>query len=229
MANWASHNKKVVKDIKDSLSSNFVDKLGEDRVGFDKLAKFLKDLSGINLAYNAKNQSLLSGRLWRVLQKYNLSSYSEYEQKLRGGNSIIVAEFVSCMTTNTTHFFRENKHFSFLKSVIPTILEKKRNKHLNELRIWCAASSTGQEQYSIAITILEAIPEFINWEIKFLATDIDRIVLNKAALGIYSKNEIDTIPGIYLQKYFNRVGSSDSYQVRPIISDRTNFAEFNIL
>lgn len=187
---------------------------------FKALADLLKDLTGINLPQNDKNLSLINSRLISILRKYELSSYSEYLDLLGTGGPEYIQEFISSLTTNTTHFFREDSHFDTMKSLLPELLERNKKKAPFELRIWCAACSTGQEVYSIAITLLEALAQMPAFgplsglQIKILATDIDKNVLATAASGIYTRDEVDKLPGIFRMNYMDRAFNGNENLVK---------------
>jgi len=201
-------------------------KLENDQAGFDRLSLLLKQHAGINLPPTPKNLTLLSTRLRKILRRHGFSTYQQYYQFLRK-NPRLVNEFVSYMTTNITQFFRENSHFKVLKDVLPEMLEAKSKAIDFELRIWCAAASTGEEPYSIAMTLIEGISDIVKWDIKFLATDIDSAVLDQAMNGVYREKQIETIPPIILSKYFSIFGNG-RYQVKPNLKSMVQFAEFNL-
>lgn len=207
-----------------------IEDLQNDHSGFSALSDVLKKLSGINLPLNPKNCCLMACRLAPILRTKNLDSYQRYLQYILSAGDQARQEFVSALTTNTTHFFREPRHFDLLKLKLPELLKIKEKNPNREIRIWCSASSTGQEAYTLAMTLLESIPNISNWNIKFLATDIDQDVLEKASNGIYNSNEVESIPPLYRQKYFQKVADGgDYYQVKPQLRRIIQFAPFNLL
>lgn len=207
--------------------------LEADHNGFTQLSNLLKQHAGINLPPTPKNFTLLSTRLRKILIKYSLYTYQSYYLLLKQ-HPHLIAEFISRMTTNTTHFFRENEHFIILKEILPALLKKKTQAHDFELRLWCAAASTGEEPYSIAITLLENIPNLLKWDIKLLASDIDAHVLDKAMSGVYAQTQVAPISPFVLQKYFtvNIQGQGldrvKYYHVTSQLKDLLHFAEFNL-
>lgn len=214
-----------------SEARRLLQELQSDKVGFEKLASFLKDHTGINLVPNEKNFCLMAGRVAPLLQQNHFSSYEEYYQTLRGQTPEVVTEFISALTTNTTEFFRENKHFELFKEYLEQLVAKKQKENNREIRIWCAAASTGQEPYSILMTVLETIPNITSWDVKFLASDIDNDVLMRAQEGIYSQNEMQNIPPMIRQKYFtSKPGSRDMHWIiNKSLRDMIRFATFNLM
>lgn len=216
----------------DSLGVD-LQRLQNDQAGFLKLAEHLKMLCGIDLPMTPKNLSLMASRLRKVLTARGLNEYSDYITLVREGGGGVVGEFVQAMTTNTTHFFREAEHFDLLRTNLPRVIQAKRvSNRPAELRVWCAASSTGQEPYSILISILEsgALPQ--GWELKFLATDIDLEVLKKAARAVYRDDEVENIPPMVLSKYFETETTSDGakwWRVKKQFSSLIRFAPLNLV
>ena len=219
-----------------SLSLNSFDELStkiqKDISGFEKLAALLKAKAGINLVTSDKNISLMASRLISILIKYKLNGYHQYLLFLSKGTSVHMTEFVSALTTNTTQFFREASHFDVLKAKLPGILESKAKQHHYELRIWCAAASTGQEVYTILMVLLEQIEDLRRWNLKFLATDIDPEVLATGLQGIYSEEAVQQVPQIQRQHYFDTIIKSPSekmYQMKAEFRNMIRFAQFNLL
>jgi len=141
--------------------------------------------------------SRLSKRI-RVLGFTRFKQYCEY---LDSHSDQEFTEFINAVTTNLTSFFRENHHFEFLaKTLIPELLTKRRAQR--QIRVWSAGCSTGEEPYSLAMTLLENVPE--GWDIKILATDLDTNVLRTAAEGIYTSDRIGNITEERLQRWFQK-------------------------
>lgn len=220
------------------FSEDILEALQQDVRGFRIIAEILKDLTGINLEENEKNLFLMAGRLNKVLRKLGLSSYQEYIALLKSEKPEHINSLVTALTTNTTEFFREAEHFDLLKTVVQEILKRKGAMH--ELRIWCSASSTGQEAYSIAMALEEARILLPTFKLKILATDIDSEVLQKASKGIYTKKDVASVPALLRKKYFQLLpngwsakdGVEDKerkYQVSPLLQHSISFASFNLL
>jgi chemotaxis protein methyltransferase CheR len=226
MTNFKLDPSNHLKDAQD-----FLQILQQDQEGFLAVAKLLKELSGIALEGNAKNNSLMASRLSSILRQKKIKNYNDYLKYLKQNGQAAQNEFVSALTTNTTQFFRESAHFEHLCSYLPTIMQKKMSRGESELRVWCAASSTGQEPYSILINILETLPQMTQWSLKFLATDIDLKVLEKASNGNYSLEEMESLPPMFRMKYFEMLKDADKkyFQTKIDYSKIIHFAEFNLL
>ena len=224
----------TIKEASEHLteSQNTLTKLQADTKGFQELSVLLREYAGINLTLSAKNHSLMATRMMSVLKTFKLDGYKEFIKLLHSGDARAKHEFVMALTTNTTHFFRENAHFDFLSKQIPLILERKRKSHNLELRVWCSAASTGQEVFTILMSILESGKELLNgFSIKFLATDIDTQVLKKCCEAKYTEKEIEGIPSMLLQKYFKKisVGNDVYYKVISELQNYVRFAQFNLI
>ena len=169
----------------------------------DKDFNHLRDLvgrhTGISLADNKKE--LVYGRVSRRLRALRMNSFAAYRALLEEGNADELEEFTNLITTNLTAFFREPHHFDFLKqNILPELLKKRRDSA--KIRIWSAGCSTGEEPYSIAIALKEAIPNIGSWDIKILATDLDSNVLAHAKAGVYAEDRLSGISDDRLKKWF---------------------------
>jgi chemotaxis protein methyltransferase CheR len=217
--------------MRSSQSEDVLSDLQKDHVHFAKLAHFLKTKVGINLILNDKNLTLMASRLVKIFKKRGINNYKEYIAILKKNLPEDALEFISAMTTNTTQFFREADHFDILRNRLKDLIEQKKQEHNYEIRIWCSASSTGQEVYTILMVLMDVITNLNVWDIKFLATDIDLNVLNKAAAGIYRVGEMGGLSELQKSKYFDFVGGKDDdqYQVKPQFRELIRFAPFNLL
>lgn len=216
---------------KNNLTENAYSHKEIEQVYFLKLAQFLKEKTGIHLPLSDKNITLLSSRVVRLLKKFQLKDYKELTKKILDGNYELIEDFVICMTTNMTSFFRESQHFDLLPAFLNQILEKKRRHCEYEIRIWCAAASTGEEPYTIAMILDNVIPKDETWQVLFLATDIDKSVLNKASVGIYTQKEIENLPKEYLVRYFSKGKGTNANNFRVVkeLRSQINFAIFNLI
>jgi len=216
-----------------------LERLASDGIGFHRLAVLLKELTGIYLNDSPKNRSLVVSRVASILRERGIGSLNDYYNLLRSTppGSPEIAQFVSSMTTNTTRFFRESAHFRQLQAILPKVLEQKEKMHgadSSEIRIWCAASSTGQEPYTIAMVILDELTRISpskQWRLKLLASDIDRPSLRKAVSGVYLQQEIEGVPPDYLKKYFvPRLDSEmgKKYVIHPGLANKVTFTEINL-
>jgi chemotaxis protein methyltransferase CheR len=161
----------------------------------------------------------------RVMEKHEIEDYKALLKHLNGGGPL-VAEFIAAMTTHTTEFFREPRHFERLSLRIKDYFKNK-----SELRIWCAAASSGQEVYSLLIALFEAEPGLNGANVKVLATDIDLKVLERASLGVYSEAEMASLNPLYRQRYFRKQKSKQNLQfiVASSLRDCVTFAPFNLM
>lgn len=211
------------------FSESIMEELRQDVAGFRILAAALKKHAGIYLPENEKNFFLMAGRMNKVLRENGLTRYSEYIELLQSGDVKYLNELCSALTTHTTEFFREEKHFPILKALVTEIVSRKNFN--GELRIWCAAASTGQEPYSIAMVLDEVRLSLRQFSLKILATDIDLQVLEKASEGIYSAAEMVNVSLPLRQKYFTSVYDQEmnGYQVNQRLRNLVDFAPFNLI
>ncbi|AFY03055.1 CheR family methyltransferase [Bdellovibrio bacteriovorus] len=194
---------------------------------FMKFAERMYDLAGVDLPLTPKNHALIRNRIVKLLRRHSLKTYEDYWSKLEAGGNEMVSEFISALTTNMTSFYRESNHFDFLKSILPELSRK----FGSDLRMWCAAASTGQEPYTIAMTACEAQPEMPSAKPRLLATDIDLQVLKKASTGTYEEREMQGLPPVQRSKYFEKIkADGDEYwRAKDQIHNMIRFAPFNLM
>lgn len=189
---------------------------------FGLFQRLIYKIAGIALS-DAK-KILLVGRLSRRLTQYELGSFGDYYRMLASGNfPEEVQTMVDLLTTNETYFFREPKHFEFLRDEVVA----KRNSAAT-FRVWSAASSSGEEAYSIAMTLAEALPN-APWEI--VGSDISTKVLAKATAGHYSLARTEGIPQGHLHKYCLKGvrAHSGTFLIAPELRQRTSFQQINLM
>ncbi len=196
------------------------------REHYDFFSKLMYQISGVNLPYSEKNDSLVKNRMSKLLRKTKYANFDELMSRLKNPPPGLMNEFVSSLTTNKTHFFREDLHFKWFKDFLLTHF-----KNDSELRIWCAAASTGQEPYTIAMLLKESLTPSQLTMTKFLATDIDLEVLKKASQGTYRESEMDGCPPDYRKKFFTKVssGNEDFYKAKDDLSKLIRFAPLNLV
>jgi chemotaxis protein methyltransferase CheR len=193
---------------------------------YDYLRKLLKERSGLTLS--ADKQYLVESRLLPVARKAGVDGLGGLVQKLKSpGAEPLIVEVVEAMTTNESFFFRDKIPFDlFRNAMMPTLLAGRASQR--QIRIWCAAASTGQEPYSLAILLKEMATQVAGWRIEILSTDLSTEVLEKAKVGIYSQFEVQRgLPIQMLVKYFTQVG--ETWQVSPEIRSMVQYKPLNLL
>ena len=198
-------------------------KLSDD--DFNRLVSYMKKNYGINLE---KKRVLIEGRLSNMIATRGFKDFKEFIDFAfadRTGKETM--QLVNKLTTNHTFFMREPEHFEFLKSTILPYFEKE-NASTHALNIWCAASSTGQEPYSLVMTIDDYFgAKASSWHVNLLATDLDTDVLRTAQAGIYTEDMVKDVPKAWLGKYFTR--TNDGYQVIDRLKKQITFRQFNLM
>jgi chemotaxis protein methyltransferase CheR len=192
---------------------------------YEYLRKLLKDHSGLDLS--SDKQYLIESRLLPLSRKAGLPGISELVQKMKGGSASLIFQVVEAMTTNETFFFRDKVPFEhFRSSIVPEILRARAGR--KSLRIWCAAGSTGQEPYSLAMCLKEMGAALAGWRVEILATDLSQEVLEKSKAGIYSQFEVQRgLPIQMLVKYFKQTG--ELWQINPDIRAMVSHRQLNLL
>jgi chemotaxis protein methyltransferase CheR len=193
---------------------------------YDFLRKCLKERSGLVLS--ADKQYLVESRLLPVARKAGLGSLGELVAALKRGNAdALMTTVIEAMMTNEWFFFRDKTPFeNFRSTVLPALTAARRSSRI--VRIWCAAASTGQEPYSLAMSLKEMQRNIAGWRIDVIATDLSNEVLEKARQGIYSQFEVQRgLPIQLLIKYFTQV--SDMWQIAPDIRSMVKYRQLNLL
>jgi len=192
---------------------------------YEFLRKLLKERSGLDLS--ADKQYLVESRLVPLARRVGLAGIPELVQKMRSGAEVLTTEVVEAMTTNETFFFRDKIPFDHLReTVLPALLQSRASRR--SLRIWSAASSTGQEPYSIAMCLKEAAQALSGWRIEIVATDLSQEVLEKSRAGIYSQFEVQRgLPIQMLVKYFTQIG--ELWQLNADIRGMVQHRQLNLL
>ena len=192
---------------------------------YEYLRKFLKDHSGLDLS--AEKHYLIESRLLPLARESGLDGIGELVQKLKAGSALFISQVVEAMTTNETFFFRDKVPFDHFREVImPELLQARANR--KSIRIWCAAGSTGQEPYSLAMSLKEMNAALSGWRVEILATDLSQDVLEKSKAGIYSQFEVQR--GLSIQmlvKYFKQTG--ELWQINADMRAMVHHRQFNLL
>ena len=191
---------------------------------YDFLRKLLKERSGLDLSPD--KQYLVESRLIPLARKAGLADIAELVQKIRTGAGALTSDVVEAMTTNETFFFRDKIPFDHLRqTILPALVQARANRR--SLRIWCAAASTGQEPYSIAMCVRE-FAGLAGWRVEIVATDLSQEVLEKSKAGIYSQFEVQRgLPIQMLVRYFTQVG--ELWQLNADIRAMVQHRQINLL
>jgi chemotaxis protein methyltransferase CheR len=196
------------------------------RTDFDFIRTLVSARAGIVL--ESGKEYLVEARLAPVLTRLELPGLGDLVTRLRreprGG---LESHVVEAMTTNETTFFRDTAPFEALrKQMLPGLIQARRA--CTQLRIWCAASSTGQEPYSLAMLLAEHFPELASWDVQIIASDFSLAVLDRARSARYTQFEVNRgLPIQYLMKYFQKQGTE--WQLKRSIADRVQFKQINLI
>ena len=189
---------------------------------FERVRKLIYTHAGISLS--VAKQDMVYSRLARRLRETRLKTFGEYLALLEKGDKAEWEKFVNSLTTNLTSFFREPHHFPILAAHL------KKLQGRSPIKIWCSAASTGEEPYSIAMTVVETFGNF-NVPVSIVASDLDTNVLAIASKGIYPRDRVDKMPAERLSRVFVKgTGVADGqYTVRPELRRLVSFQRLNLL
>jgi chemotaxis protein methyltransferase CheR len=195
---------------------------------FDFLRHVVMQNAGIVLG--PSKRQLVQGRLVRRLRELGLKSFAQYCDYVRDSGPEELVNLINAITTNVTSFFRENHHFEQLaKKMLPEAM--RRNAQSRRIRIWSAGCSSGEEPYSIAMTVAETMPAGQRWDLKILATDIDSEMVATAANGVYADDRVNGI-SLERQKLWMQRGSGDHVdmlRMKPELISLITFKPLNLL
>ena len=195
---------------------------------FERIRQFVSEHTGIVLT--EKKKDMVYGRLSKRIRKGGFGTFDAFIDALDAGDEEEQDFMINAITTNLTAFFREDHHFEHLANVvIPELVEQKR--HNKRIRIWSAGCSTGEEPYSIAITLKEHLPDFDSWDVKILATDLDANVVAHGKAGVYREDRITGLPDDRIKRWFkNGTGdNADMVKVHPELQKIITFKRLNLL
>ena len=192
---------------------------------YEYLRKLLKDRSGLVLS--ADKQYLVESRLSPLARKASLATLGDLVAKLKANDERLTVDVVEAMTTNESFFYRDKVPFDhFRDAIMPSLIAARAKER--RIRIWCAAASTGQEPYSLAMCLKEMKDKVSGWRIEIIATDLSTEVLEKAKAGLYSQFEVQRgLPIQMLVKYFTQTG--DTWQISPEIRAMVQYKPLNLL
>ena len=189
---------------------------------FERIRKLIYDRAGI--ALSPAKQDMVYSRLARRLRATRIPSFNEYLARLEGGDAVEMEAFTNSLTTNLTSFFREQHHFPLLAEHV-----KKHGGH-HPISLWCSAASTGEEPYSMAMTMVDLFGTFAP-PVHILATDLDTSVLQMAQEGVYALDRLEKMPEEMVKKFFLKgTGKQEGQaQVRKEVRDMITFRKINLL
>jgi len=192
---------------------------------FDFISKLLKERSGLVLT---KDKSyLLESRLMPLARKRGFKGLDDLIGAVRRRDLMVERAVVEAMTTNESFFFRDNKPFDQFRSIVlPNLLKARASK--KSFRIWCAACSSGQEPYSLAMILKEESARLAGWRMEIVGTDISTDILKKAKAGAYSQFEVQRgMPMALLVKYFKK--KDENWVINPDVASMVQYKEWNLL
>lgn len=194
---------------------------------FLRISAWLKSHYGIDMG---KKKVVMNGRLENYIRKNGYKSFGAFMDALEADKSgKLERMLVNLLTTNHTFFMREFEHFEYFRSVVlPWLSEKESVK--KDLRIWCGASSTGEEPYMIAMVLLDFFgTQHRFWDTKVLATDISTKVLRQALEGVYTAEQLSDVPEKWKRQYFRYLSGEERYAVTEELKREVLFRQFNLM
>jgi chemotaxis protein methyltransferase CheR len=198
---------------------------------FRRFSALVYEKCGINLHHRKKE--LVRARLGKRLREAGFEDFTTYYRFLTqedSGDELV--KMLDAISTNLTSFFREEKHFDFLKkAVIPTYAADKKAAGFHEVRFWSAGCSSGEEPYSLAMLLSEYLDKDPRFDMKVLATDISTKVLTQAERGVYPAAKLEKVPTFVVRKYFYRgYGGQEGYfKVKPSLREMVQFRRLNLV
>ena len=198
---------------------------------FSRIQTLVYDQCRINLGENKRN--LVKARLAKRLRATGYTTYGTYVDYVTSGSQGAreLVLMLDAISTNKTSFFRENDHFDYLaKEVLPELYERKRKGTRPRLRIWSSACSSGEEPYTLGMTVLETLGSLATWDAKILGTDISTQVLARAIEGVYHAEAVEPVPALFRQKYLARTGRNGQtrYSVTQALRQLVAFRRLNL-
>lgn len=193
---------------------------------FSRIVSYIRQHYGIDLS---QKRTLVKGRLESYILRNGYSSFDEYMNKVEHDLKGEEAEkIINTLTTNHTYFMREPVHFDYMAKVVLPYLQKKLDR-TKDIRIWCGASSTGEEPYTLEMIMIDYFGlQKSAWDTTLLATDISTRVLEHAARGVYLKEEVEPLPERWKRRFFRTV-SADEVQVTDELKNQVLYRRFNLM
>lgn len=212
-----------------TIEKNDVGKLTD--TDFRRVSKIIYDHCGINLheGKRALVQSRLAKRV-RLCKQESFRDYIDYATSKAGSDEF--THLVDSISTNLTSFFREKSHFDYLnQQFLPNLIKERASKPNPKIRAWSAGCSSGEEPYTIAITLIEALEKTGNWNIKILASDVSTNILQRAQAGTYDKERVEPLTQMQKQRFLvpNRIENRPVYQVSKELQNIIRFRYLNLM
>jgi len=198
--------------------------MGMNKNTFDAFRQLVYSKAGI--ALGDKKEALVAARLSKRMHHLNIDTYEEYLDYINNDNDgSEIVQLLNSISTNVTHFFREHQHFEFISQIIDNWYSQGQRK----FRIWSAGCSSGEEPYTLAMTLHETLHGRSS-DTRILATDISTKILNEATQGVYTSRDIEKIPSNYLGNYFNTVSINNNihYQIKEHCKSLVTFQRLNL-
>ena len=194
---------------------------------FELLRTLVARHAGIHL--NDSKRQLVYGRVARRIRALRLSGFDAYCTYLRHNEDGETEHFINALTTNLTSFFREEHHFEYLTgTVLPALLRA--NADTRRLRIWSAGCASGEEAWSIAMSVRECLPADRSWKLEILATDVDSSVLAAAHAGVYPHARLQALSPFRRGRWFSVDGCAPGHaRVKDELRDDVRFASLNLI
>ena len=199
----------------------------QDQQDFELIRDLIWEESGIYFESTKRQYFLrrLNNRV-RILGCQHLKDY--YRILRYDSSEVELSELLNLLTTTETFFFRNAPQLrSFQEEILPEIISKKRKAEQSHLYIWSAGCSSGEEAYTIAMILLETIPDITHWKISIVGTDINTLVLAKAQKGLYAKRSMRDTSEKYLSKYFTNEG--EFYRISDRVKNMVTFRQGNLI
>lgn len=227
----------VARDKKDESKNRGISQLitdGWEAPLTDRQFNFIRELAKIHagIAIADYKRNMVYRRISKRLRALGLEEIQDYCEILSGPRAEQEMElFINALTTNKTELFRERHHFDHMTSfAFPKFLDNAARRGHRRLRIWSAGCSSGEEPYSIALTMHECIPELAQWDARILATDIDTEMVEKGREGIYPVEAIDALPAHVRSKYVEPIrGDKTKQRMTAALRDSITFKPLNLL
>ena len=211
-----------------AIAVNDIDsKLSLSAAEYTRFCDFFYQQTGIT--FEPSRQGFVEKRLGQRMGELGLTSFSDYMSRVRWGRgNAEIQELINLLTINETYFFREQQQFEALvKHVLPEIT--RRRSRLDTINIWSCPCSTGEEPYSIALSLLEYWPDVDEFEVAIHGSDIDTSVIERARVGRFSSRSVSKLPPHVLSSYFTHHPADNEYEISKDLRDSINFFKHNVL